>query len=169
MFEDDFNDGLDDLWEQTLGKWQVANRQLTTVGNCEWATLTLGDFDWSNYAVEVDCHTPLLYSNMGIYVRQQEDGSDMGFFYQSGSYYIPRFLRKEGGNFMSVAKASQRGGFHSPDAKVRLEVRGNESVAYINGSEYVSTFDSTFSSGRVALTMQCSANTFDNFKVTALD
>jgi hypothetical protein len=26
LFEDDFNDGLDDLWEQTLGKWQVANQ-----------------------------------------------------------------------------------------------------------------------------------------------
>ena len=174
LFEDDFNDGLDRAWEIVRGNWVVANAKLTTASrDKEWSSMVVGDDKWTDYTIdlEVDFNwalgTPA--NPIEIQVRVQDSDNKMVFAAGNKGYEAKWYAVKDGeSTTLYTGKTMSNDPF-----ELRVEVKGDSYVAYVEGEKWLSVYDSTLSHGKVGVAMFCATetncDTIDNFKVTALE
>ena len=171
LFEDDFNDGLDPAWEVVRGDWRVANDKLTTVSrDNERSIMLVGDPTWSDYVVECEIDFRARTSDaIEVIVRAQDGQNGMKYWMKVFSAR-PDWRIVEDGN-ETVLVESELGLPLSPN--IRIEVKDDNFVAYVDGEKWLSINDPTFTNGKVGLILHCSGSvncsTMDNFKVTALE
>ena len=171
LFEDDFNDDLDAAWEIVKGDWRAANGTLTTISrNGEWSAMLVGSDEWTDYVVEVEFDGSTNVNQYSrILVRAQDYDNYMAFGTVAFNNNPEWRLWKDGESSLLL-----QGNYpQDKQQKLRIEVKGDLYTAYKDGAKYLSINDSTFGKGKVGVAMYCQSdsncNTFDNFKVTALE
>ncbi len=184
-FSDNFQDGIADGWwivdgSGNLSNWQVINGEyheqnfVGRIGTSLDGTYHLGTYSFlragmglTNYRLSVDV-IPLL----GATVDQHITGNDVGimFRYQNNDNYyrisfnsnkgFSRLEKKVGGIFTTLAENS-RGYVDGQLLNIVLEVNGPLIQVYVNGDGLFSIYDTSLTSGTIALYCQ-DRTIFDN-------
>jgi hypothetical protein len=156
----------------------MVSGRLTTVTENRWVIALVGDPDWHNYAVEVDVDYPIWSdSDFRILARVQDANNMMGLHLEkstshSGSIDI---RAKTGGEWKVIAKQRFQLGerLMGENPHLRFEVGDSIYTVYVDGEQWLSVSDSTFTSGRAGLELiRRKADkyaAFDRFVVLPLD
>lgn len=165
LFNDDFDEGLSELWEVLSGNPIVANKVLTA-DQATW--LSIGDETWADYSVEFTadsstCTLTPTNSNL-IAVRVNDLGNAIMFGWTNcfTAWYVV-----EGGDYGEVPGTRASSGV-SDMVKVRLIVKGDLMTATVGGVDVSSFFNTRFETGGVSLRLKASSSV-DSFSVRAID
>jgi len=170
-FTDNFDSGMNSNWVPVLGTWRTVNGQLTADPG-GYSEISVGDGNWTNYAVDVDVFNYDHNYEVSVIVRDSGSGSmilrtnccDTNWILVNGIENKQIAHLDKGGLTYSGFNGFAKDHFH-------IEVSGNNYTAYIDGKLFLEVQDSTLTNGRVGLGFSYpSDNTdrFDNFKVSPL-
>lgn len=167
-FTDDFDDGLDPVWNVIYGQPVLTNGQLTSKID---TGITAGDASWENYQIDFDVDTsqtdcPFVDSSNSVGVRVSDFDHAYWFVFTGCEAAWSSFAGgvNEGAPnlFPDTTVNTSKGKKH-----ITIKVDETKMSAYENGSQLSSIIDSKFHTGGIFL--QVEAQTlFDNFKVTLL-
>jgi len=167
LFFDDFEDGMDPVWQTTAG-WQIEGGVLIHDSGDAYGYLDVGT-DWSDYVVEVELEPRGEYA--ALLFRCQEDLRSYVMFYgDTGALRFKTYVDAD-----NTADTGWRSpGFLEGPQLVRVVVSGDTYTVYINGLQRLTFTDSTFDSGMPGLHSWGWGNgedraRYDNFRVTAGD
>lgn len=165
LFEDDFNDGLDQNWTVESGNPVVVNNTLTAD---ETTWLTIGETSWSNYQIEFEtdanrCWIRSDSSNNFIAVRMIDLDNLIAFVWEGceSQWYI-----REGGEWNFVPHTD--GDSDQQMMRLRITVNEDEFVANKNDARLSAFFDARFSQGYIGLRIG-PGTIVDNFRVTRIE
>jgi hypothetical protein len=167
-FTDNFDDGLDPVWNVIYGQPVLTNGQLTSKID---TGIAAGDASWENYQIDVDVDTsqtdcPFVDSSNSVGVRVSDFDHAYWFVFTGCEAAWSSFAGgvNEGAPnlFPDTTVNTSKGKKH-----ITIKVDETKMSAYENGSQLSSIIDSKFHTGGIFL--QVEAQTlFDNFKVTLL-
>jgi fibronectin type III domain protein/concanavalin A-like lectin/glucanase superfamily protein/thrombospondin type 3 repeat protein len=154
LFQDDFEDGVEDGWSEAMGTWSVMSgsskvyQQSSTTGD---GVTSAGDPVWGDYTVEARVK-PMSFNAAGGFVRL------IGRFRDVSNYY---YLLLRSNQVLELKKLvastpttlGTKAFTVSPGTwyTVKLELVGTSLKAYVNGQLELSTTDSQFNSGSIAV------------------
>ena len=166
-FEDTFDAALKPEWEILEGDWRIVNDRLSTISRkSEWSHMLVGEPSWRNYAVEVDASLGRHHQEVRVIVRAQDRDNMVAFI--ASHYGESGWWLKTDGEWHLLSK----GGGVDSSVKIRVEVKDDVYIAYVDGQRRLSIDDSTFGTGRAGLGLYCDSdsncNSLDNFKVEPL-
>lgn len=173
FFEDDFDSGLKNNWEPMFGEWRATQRGLGVINPTDGSDqrILVGDIKWKDYAIEVDVIPVINRSDFSVIFRALNNRNfylahfDMrGVSPAQFNWYILR-----DGKFSDKIAQIECTFALDQANRIRVEVRSDFFVVFLNGKE-ISTFqDASNSSGRVGLRLLGKEQVrFDNFKVVPL-
>lgn len=175
-FEDAFDGGIRPEWDYDKAKWSVINGALTALASLLHPQAALvGDVAWENYALDADfvfTDEPGLLT-VGFVVRAQNREEYIGLFFEqyreSTSWRVYR-----PGDKVSILDYKDRrwdGPTSGKSHHVRIEVKGENLTAYLDGALLSEVFVSQLpGGGLVGVEMNSDQGAFvDNFKVSSLE
>lgn len=175
-FEDAFDGGIRPEWDYDKGKWSVINGALTSVGIFRPKVALVGNTTWKNYALDADFVLTGYEKNnyVGFVVSAESKGEYIALFFDpedSGNTY---WVVYEDGKPVSTLDSKSLYKLVSNIHKshhVRIEVRGENRVAYLDGAPLSQVFvPSLPGGGLVGVQMAEEQVSFvDNFKVSSLE
>jgi len=172
-FQDNFNNGLNPMWNQLTGTWRVINGQLTADPDDSWSRILVGDTRWTNFRVDVD----VFNYDWNYQVEVIAHATPQGFIsFRTNGDGSSWMLHKIGSDEETIASLDKGGltfsGFDGyAKNHIRLEVNGNTYSAYVDGQLYLQVTDPTFPSGQAGLGIyfpNSHTHRFDNFSIEAL-
>jgi len=157
-------------WADASGNWATSNG-LLVLQQDKWSTeaytyLTLNDSpNPRDYAVEVDLQNAGNSYSAAVVLRAQDDANKILLFWWANEsicwYVVKDSTRSDCINSVSPGLTGE--------SSLRVEARGNEYVAFVNGVKRTSMIDDTFDQGMPGLMVNWSDGiAFDNFKVESL-
>jgi len=168
LFSDDFEDGDANGWTTSGGSWSVVTddtkmfRQSSASNTAQaWA----GSDGWDNYTYEVRIK-PLNFgtnASFGICARYADIQNNYSFIYSKNTGTI-RIQKKVNGNITILAEKSyaiSTGNTYT----FKAVLNGNVLEFYVNGTKQLTAVDSTFTSGKIALTTYYASAAFDDITV----
>ncbi|HPS20496.1 MAG TPA: PEP-CTERM sorting domain-containing protein [Candidatus Omnitrophota bacterium] len=170
LFEDDFNDGADTAWGNEIGSWNVSDG-VYSAGSpsnnpptySSVTTLT----GLTNFTLDVTVNGML---DGGIWLRSKDSNNGVllvtgGYGSRHSGFYWHIF---ENGAYSGAMGEVTIPGLLGSNVDLKVVVDGDVYQLFVNGSDIAATtlITDKFSSGTVGL-YDFSAQTFDNFKVTA--
>jgi len=167
MFFDDFESGLDPAWRMA-GDWWISEGWLECrIGPSLKYAYVLDGKEWTDYAIEVDLDPS--GGSAAIIVRCSEDLQD--YVLLIGSYSWIRWWVFETGTLISQTEIVTPGFFEGV-SHVRVEVHGNEYLAYVEGllrSQFTYSGRTHGMPGLAGKSNFGHEPRFDNFRVTSLE
>ncbi|HZU14545.1 MAG TPA: cellulase family glycosylhydrolase [Chloroflexota bacterium] len=167
-FEQDKPNTVPAGWTVAGGTWTVRNdgtrvasetSDLSTVKE-----LVAGSSAWTNYTVQTDLKvTGSTTPSVGIAARRQNVGNGYQFLLKQGDAW---FLGKQVNGVWTTLGAGTYNYTLNTWYTFKLTLNGTWLTASINGTQLISTSDSTFASGGISLRLSGSGE-FDNVLVTA--
>ena len=164
LFSDDFNDGNANGWTTSGGTWSVSSGVYSQAGTSASAKALAGSTSWTTMTasarVRVNSFSATSSSRgLGIAARAQSTSSFYALMLTPNSVQI----RKGATTVLASASFSTATGtFYT----LSLSATGGSLVGSVNGSQVVSTSDSSFATGRVGLIANFAAGSFDDVLVT---
>jgi len=169
LFQDNFDSGKSLDWQTLTGTWRMLNSQLKADVSDVPSIILVGNQTWSDYIVDVNVFSTCTIASVRIIVR-----------YTSSSYIAlqtacdsTKWIIVTGTTEKTIATLNKGGLGSSSKAHIRIEVIRQSYSAYINGSLYLQTQDSTFTTGKVGLAslvtylfLDNEVPQFDDFQVT---
>ena len=146
LLKEDFNDGIAQGFGDESGNWKVADgRYAATTGIFRFSTA--GDLRWKDYSLEADFVNA---RDGGFLLRAQDQDNAIALIVRPTFDDIYWHIREEGS--WGVRYESKTLG-HKPgeNLRVKVEVRGNELRAYINGKLKTTLRWEGFPEGKIAL------------------
>lgn len=161
LFSDNFAGNLMPDWMVEQGEWRVAKDQVVIAKRVGTNTrASIGSSDWENYTVDFDAgnfnHDWGSGSNMAItvHVHVQDTGNSISFFITNNGTSCG--INKNGGftkldgtglqGLMGDVGRISTGGHH-----IQISARNNQYLLLVDGGQFCSFSDSTFTTGSVAL------------------
>ncbi|NOU87603.1 DUF1080 domain-containing protein [Paenibacillus sp. LMG 31460] len=177
LMEDDYEQGNVHGWQDVngFGTWSIINESANnhvyanndnTKGGLK---LVAGQSAWTDYSVSADVRAGTWTAEAGIIARYQDS---QNYYYMSynSQYSILQICRMLNGT-QTVLKTVW---FVSPPTaadyhRLKLEVKGNSLIGYLDGVQKLSTTDTAFTSGKTGLFAHLQKVSFDNFVVVDMD
>lgn len=167
LFFDDFEDGMDPAWRMA-GDWWISEGWLECrIGMSLKYAYVLEGKEWTDYAIEVDLDPS--GGSAAIIVRCSEDLQD--YVLLIGSYSWIRWWVFEAGTLIFQTEIVTPGFFEGV-SHVRVEVDGNEYLAYVEGllrSQFTYSGRTHGMPGLAGKSNFGHEPRFDNFRVTSLE
>ena len=177
FFLDDFTKEMSPAWRTaSVGNahYGVSDGTLAILDGPDGQILTafVGSPTWDDYVLSADIGFDRTDCNhqVGFFFRVQDTNNMVGFFFRAGGDCGFRIMRRGiWGDFLTVVKAPEAGAYH-----IAIVVQGTSySAALNNNPPFVSTTDTTFSTGYIGLQSAVgwyrSRVHFDNVMVTPLE
>jgi len=175
LFQDDFNDGNANGWQEFDGSFSVVGGEYHVKSNSfsNDARSVAGDPTWTDYVIDVDFKQLDARAAAILFrVESIESGTDAGRYYQF--HVFPTFsgfceMNFSGGNcnrLIDVSYSTPTNTWHH----ARLVVDGNTATAYLD-SNFVLSYSgfSGYPAGRIALkSINGVENIYDNVVVSAI-
>ena len=163
LFSDDFNDGNASGWTTSGGTWSVSSGIYSQSGSSASAKALAGSTSWTTVTASARVRANAFGSStsrgVGIAVRAQSTSN----FY--ALVLTPNAVQIRRGATTTLASASfstATGTWYT----LSLSATGSSLVGSVNGSQLVSTSDSSYASGRAALLANYTAGSFDDVLVS---
>ncbi len=133
LLQEDFEDGIAQGFGNEIGDWKVIDGKYTaTRGIFRFSTIC--DLDWTDYSLEADF---IKAKDGGLLIRAQDDDNGIVLVVRpSGNdIYWTEVCWTEGRTRGWGARHEERTLGHKPgqDLHIKVEVRGGEFKAYVNG------------------------------------
>jgi pectate lyase len=158
LFEDNFDDGNASGWTTSGGSWAVVSGAYNQTGTSSDAKAQAGSTSWTNYGVQARVRVNTFGSNgsraAGVAARAQS----LSNFYSLVLTPTAVQIRRGTSVLASAAHTTATGTFYT----LLLNVSGSTLSGSVNGTQLVSTSDSTYASGRAGLVSSYAAATFDD-------
>ncbi|GAA4452388.1 hypothetical protein GCM10023170_041110 [Phytohabitans houttuyneae] len=163
LFSDDFADGNANGWSTSGGSWSVSSGAYAQSGSSASAKSLAGSTSWTTVTVSATVRPTAFGSagsrGIGIAARVQSTSNFYALVLTPSSVQI----RKGAGTTLASASFSASTG---TSYTLTLSANGGSLVGSVNGSQLVSTSDSSYGSGRAGLVANYTAGAFDNVLVT---
>ncbi|GLI00813.1 pectate lyase family protein [Phytohabitans aurantiacus] len=163
LFSDDFNDGNASGWSTSGGSWSVSSGAYSQSGSSASAKALAGATSWSTATVQARVTAGAFGGatsrGIGIAARVQSTSN----FY--ALVLTPNAVQIRKGATTTLASAS----FSTVTGTaytLRLSATGGSLVGSVNGTQVVSTSDSSYATGRAGLIANYAAGSFDDVLVT---
>jgi hypothetical protein len=167
-FEDNFDAGLTDVWEQTSGNWTMVDGHLTTTGpQPPQSIIMTGDTSWTDYAIEYDLRANWRDRGVNRVILRDSGGEQMAFEFSDGRNSA-RLLYVKDRQAKVIAEGSVGFLDIQPPFSVRVEAKGDIYRLFTSGVLHMTVQDDTLTHGRVGFYEAGTGAWFDNFKVSAL-
>ena len=145
-FEDNFNDGNANGWEEYDGVFSVVSGAYRVVSTASWndARSVAGDPDWTDYVIDLDFNNQTMGNAACVLFRVQEiaSGTDAGRYYQ-----LHMYPDKVGFAEMDYSKGNAKLLAEVPYTvsskrwhHLQISIKGTRAIAFIDG-EYVLSYD----------------------------
>jgi len=146
LLKEDFNDGIAQGFGDEVGSWEVVDGRYTaTTGSYRFSTA--GDLRWKDYSLEADF---INARDGGFLVRAQDHNNAIALVVRPTFDDIYWHIR-EGGSWGARYESSTLGHKPGENLHVKVEVRGNELKAYIDGKLATTLRWEGFLEGKIAL------------------
>jgi len=163
LFSDDFNDGNANGWTTSGGSWSVSGGLYTQSGTGASAKALAGSSSWTTVTasarVRVNSFSTSSSRGLGIAARATSTSNFYALMLTPNSVQIRRGATTV---LASAAFSPATGTFYT----LSLSATGGSLVGSVNGSQVVSTSDSSITAGRVGLIANFAAGSFDDVLVT---
>jgi DNA-binding CsgD family transcriptional regulator len=161
LFEDNFDQGLSEVWDVVSGNPMIVNGMLTSDQDV-W--LMVGDPTWKNYSVEFKAETDINAANLGfniIGVRVVD--IDNMYAYEFSTYDTLWSIVKDG-KWNAIPGSTNLSGEKLNISDFKIIVNNSSITFYIDGIQKFSFVDSKYPHGQLIFKVS-QGSIFDNFKV----
>ena len=146
LLKEDFNDGIAQGFGDESGSWEVTDgRYAATTGIFRFSTA--GDLRWKDYSLEADF---INARDGGFLLRAQDHNNAIALIVRPTFDDIYWHMREEG-SWGARYESKTLGHKPGENLHVKVEVRGNELRAYINGKLKTTLRWEGFPEGKIAL------------------
>lgn len=146
LLEEDFDDGIAQGFGDEVGSWRVVDGRYTATTEI-YRFSTFGDLRWKDYILEADFINAI---DGGLLARAQDHNNAVALMVRPTWNIIYWQIREEGrwGAWYEPKNLD-----HTPgeDLHVKVEVRGDELEAYVNGTLKTSLSWKGFPEGKIGL------------------
>jgi pectate lyase len=163
LLSDDFNDGNASGWSTSGGSWSVSSGVYSQSGTSASAKALAGSASWSTVTVSVRVRPNAFGSSnsraIGIAARAQSTSNFYALVLTPTSVQI---LKGSTTTLASAPFSAATGTWYT----LSLSATGSSLAGSVNGTQVVSTSDSSFGNGRIGLVGNYAAGSFDDVVVS---
>jgi hypothetical protein len=163
LLEEDFDDGIAQGFGDEVGRWRVVDGRYTATTEI-YRFSTFGDLRWKDYILEADFINAI---DGGLLARAQDHNNAVALIVRPTWNVIYWQIREEGrwGAWYEPKNLDHKPG---EDLHMKLEVRGDELEAYVNGTLKTRLTWKGFPEGKIALYLSHQGGQYwDNVVVTS--
>ncbi|WP_117208224.1 family 16 glycoside hydrolase [Allorhizocola rhizosphaerae] len=161
LIEDNFNDGNASGWTTSGGSWSVAAGAYEQTGTGSDAKALAGSTSWTNYSVQARVRPNAFGSNSARAVGVSARAQSLSNFYSFVLTPSGAQLRRGTTVLASASLSVSAGTWYT----LSLNVSGPSLSGSVNGTQVVSTSDSTYANGRAGFHSSYGSASFDDIVV----